>query len=235
MIALRARSARALGGVLLVAFFAALASPSSVSACASCGCGDPTLTAVGVEQPYKNRLRLVLEERIGTRTSGAGVMRVRLLMTRTQLGIAYTPHARITLTAFLPLVASTLTGPTGASQRVVGLGDFELQARVLVARDRSFAPRHLFWLVAGLKAPTAPRLRDDAGYPYSDDDQPGSGSWDPLGGATYAWFGGFVSVYSSFLFRVPTDGARGYRRGRSILSASVIAWASHSFVEKCSR
>jgi len=223
MIALRARAARALGSGLVFALFVMMLTvPSTVSACASCGCGDPTLTAVGVEQPYKNRLRLVLEERVGTRTSGADVMRERLVMTRTQLGIAYTPHARITLAAFMPLIASTLTGPTGASQHIVGIGELELQARVLVARDRSFAPRHLFWLVAGLKTPTTPRIHDDAGFPYPDDDQPGSGSWDPLGGATYAWFGGFVSVYSSFLFRIPTDGERGYRRGRSILSASAV-------------
>ena len=39
-------------------------------ACASCSCGDETLTATGVERPYRNRVRLVAEERYGSLSVG---------------------------------------------------------------------------------------------------------------------------------------------------------------------
>lgn len=79
-----------------------------------------------------------------------------------------------------------LTPSEGASSVINGLGDMELSGRVLVVRDKSFAAHHLLWATAGLKIPTAPRLNDDRGDPYPDDDQPGSGSWDPFVGVTYA-------------------------------------------------
>jgi hypothetical protein len=191
-------------------------------ACASCSCGDPTITAVGIEQPYKIRLRLAVETRVGEHTNGADVDRIRVLETRSQLGVSYTPHERITLSAFLPFVASRLVDASNHADWVRGLGDLELQARVLVARDRRFAPQHLFWLGGGLKAPTGPRLRDDAGLPYADEDQPGSGSWDPLATAVYAWFRDPLAVYTQFLFRYPTTGPRGYRHGTSLLSSTVV-------------
>ena len=211
---------RASLGWALIVIALITAAPPRARACSTCSCGDPTLTAVGVEQPYKNRLRLALEERLGTHIRGVDEDRERVLSTRTQLAVAYTPHPRVTLSAYLPFVASRLRGPHDEDW-IRGLGDLEVQARVLVARDRSFAPRHLFWLVAGLKTPTGPRLYDDAGIPFPDDDQPGSGSWDPLGGAVYAWFGQPVSIYSSLFFRYPTAGPRGYRVGASLLSSTV--------------
>lgn len=191
-------------------------------ACATCACGDPTLTSVGVEKPYRNRLRLALEERVGYHTSGAGAGRSELLMTRTQLAVSYTPHPRVTLAAFLPFIASRLRDQRRSGDWVRGLGDLELLGRFVVARDRAFAPRHLLWLSGGLKFPTAPRVRDDDGYPYPEDDQPGSGSWDPLLGATYAYFQGFVTAYSSLLLRVTTPNPRGSREGLSLLSSTVV-------------
>ena len=220
MSALRASARLAVSGVVIAIAISLFGRPAR--ACAPCGCGDPTLTAVGVEKPYKNRLRLVLEERVGERSSGAGITLNRLLTTRTQLGVVYSPHARVTLEAFLPFLAMHLQEAQGRQASIRGLGDLELQARFVVARDRAFAPHHLFWLFAGIKTPTAPRIVDETGHPYPDDDQPGSGSWDPLGGATYAWFGGPLVVYSSLLARVPTAGSRALRFGSSLLSSSVV-------------
>lgn len=193
-----------------------------VRACAPCGCGDPTLTAVGVEKPYPNRLRLVLEERVGERSSGSGLTLNRLVTARTQLGVLYSPHARVMLQVFLPFVAIHLTDAKLRTAFIRGLGDLELQARFVVYRDRGFASRHMFWLFTGLKTPTGPRIYDDTDHPYSDDDQPGSGSWDPLGGATYAYFGRTLTFYSSLLARVPTPGTRALRFGSSLLSSSVL-------------
>ncbi|MGZ3439083.1 MAG: hypothetical protein ACXVDD_06195 [Polyangia bacterium] len=189
--------------------------PETARACAVCNCGDPTLTAVGVEQPYRNRVRAGVEERYGSHTQGdggAGGESQQLL--RSALFGAWAPHARITIGLVVPWMTTWVTPSTGPGAVINGLGDMELSGRVLVARDKSFGAHHLFWATAGLKLPTAPRLKDDAGFPYPDDDQPGSGSWDPFFGVTYAWFsGGLWSAFASGSYRYTTEGWHGYRRG----------------------
>jgi hypothetical protein len=192
-----------------------------VWACATCGCGDPTLTAVGVEQPYRNRVRLGIEERYSDHQSGADETFQHLYTLRSSIAAIWSPHDRVTLGAFIPWVTTWLRHPGTSGQTINGLGDMEMSLRVLVARDRKFGAHHLFWLNAGLKFPTGPRLKDDQGYPYGDDDQPGSGSWDPFAGVTYAWFsGGMWSTWASVSYRYTTDGPRGYRRG------SVLGWST---------
>jgi hypothetical protein len=42
---------------LLAGFFVWYAATPAM-ACASCGCGDPTLTGAGTEQPFRNRIRV---------------------------------------------------------------------------------------------------------------------------------------------------------------------------------
>ena len=56
MTAARSLVAIAIGAALSLA-------GARAEACAACGCGDQTLTATGIEKPYKNRVRLALEER----------------------------------------------------------------------------------------------------------------------------------------------------------------------------
>lgn len=109
---------------------------------------------------------------------------------RSALFGAWTPHPRITV---VPWMTTWMT--TGGQHALInGLGDMELSGRVLVARDKTFG--------------------DDAGFPYADDDQPGSGSWDPFFGVTYAWYsGGLWSAYGSGSYRYTTEGWHGYRRG----------------------
>lgn len=192
----------------------AAAAPRAARACAVCNCGDPTLTAVGVEQPYENRVRAGLEERYGSRAQGDAGTGESLQLLRSALFGAWTPHPRITVGLVVPWMTTWLTEASGRRALINGLGDMELSGRVLIARDRRFAAHHLFWGTAGLKLPTGPRLRDDAGYPYADDDQPGSGSWDPFVGLTYAWYsGGLWSAWASGSYRYTTRGWRGYRRG----------------------
>ena len=55
---------------VVVALGVVAATPRRAAACASCGCGDPTLTATGVERPYRNRVRVAWEERYGSLTMG---------------------------------------------------------------------------------------------------------------------------------------------------------------------
>jgi hypothetical protein len=197
----------------LVLVVGALAPPVA-EACAACGCGDPTLTAVGVEKPYANRVRLSVEERVASLSEGDPATGQRMTTLRSALTAMWAPAPRLAVAALVPWVTNWVAPRAGGpASTITGLGDAELSARLVLFRERKFAPQHLLWALAGLKMPTGPRVRDGRGYPYSDDDQPGSGSWDPFAGVTYGWFGGLTSVFVSTSYRYTTPGPRGYRFG----------------------
>jgi hypothetical protein len=205
--------------LVAVVVVALAARAPSARACAACNCGDPTLTAAGIEQPYRNRVRAGIEERYMSRDQGAGLVGETTQLLRSTLFGLWTPHPRITISLVLPWITDWVTPATGPRQLINGLGDLELSGRVLLFRDRTFAAHHLLWALAGLKLPTGPRLRDDGGFPYADDDQPGSGSWDPFAGLTYAWFSGALwSAFANVGYRQTTKGFHDYRRG------SVLIW-----------
>jgi hypothetical protein len=207
--------------LVLVAFAVGSATARRADACASCGCGDSTLTATGVERPYKNRIRLAWEERYGSLTMGDEMSGEHTQFLRSTLAASWSPFKRLTIGATLPWVTSWITRAPTPRTTVIGLGDFELAARAVLFQERSFAPRHVLWAMAGLKFPTGYRTADSSGFVVPDDDQPGSGSWDPFGGVTYAWFsGGFTSFFASSALRWTTPGWNGYRRG-SLLGGSL--------------
>lgn len=198
-----------LGALLLGALNAARA-----SACASCGCGDPTLTAMGFEKPFKHRIRIALETRGGLHADPSSDERT--LISRTTLSVSYSPTAWLSAAAQLPFAAAVTEAPTRQSRSVYGLGDLELMVRVLPLRDRRFAPRHLAGGLVGLKFPTGPRRTDSTGYPAPEDMQPGSGSWDGLFGLGYSYFGSAVAFFFSLSYRLTSPGYRDVLRGASL-------------------
>jgi hypothetical protein len=201
----------------MLAVVAALGGARRAAACASCGCGDQTLTAVGVEKPYQNRVRLALEERYGSLSVGDNVVGERSWFLRSAIAVSWIPVKRLTLSALVPWVTTWLSPARRSLQLVSGLGDVEFAARVLFFAERGFNPHHLLWGTFGIKTPTGYRIYDDQGYPYPDDDQPGSGSWDPFTGLTYGYFSGnLVSLFVSSSYRQTTAGPRGYRRGSTV-------------------
>lgn len=213
---------------LVLALVAVGGSPRPSRACASCGCGDPTLTAMGIEKPFRNRVRLSLEQRLGGHQDRS--LHERTLVSRTTLSASWSPAAWLTLAGALPMIAAERSQlgpppePRRTARRVIGLGDLDLYARGLLFRDRRFAPRHVVGVLAGLKFPTGPRVRDSSGYPATDDFQPGSGSWDPILGANYGYFGE-LGVFVSFSYRHSTIGRNEYRRG-SLLGISAFVQRS---------
>lgn len=208
---------RLLRGMLGFAVLA-VALPRLALACASCGCGDPTLTAMGQEKPFKGRVRLALEERLGAHSEGE--LAESNLVSRTTLAASVAALPWLTLGTLVPLVVVRSEVAPEPARNTVGLGDIEFMVRALVFRDRRFSPRHTLGLLAGIKAPTGPRVNDSSGYPAPDDVQPGSGSWDAVVGASYSYFGSLSSLFFSASYRQTTAGYRGYRRG-SQLGASL--------------
>ena len=218
---------------LVLALLTLVWSPRASRACASCGCGDPTLTAMGFEKPFRNRVRLSLEQRLGGHQDRS--LNERTLISRTTLSASWSPVTWLTIAAALPMGAgelsqlSQLGEARRPARRVVGLGDLDLYVRGLIFRDRRFAPRHIVGALAGLKFPTGPRVRDSSGYPASDDFQPGSGSWDAIFGANYGFFGD-LGVFVSFSYRHSTTGRNEYRRGSTLGISAFVQRSVHRVI-----
>jgi hypothetical protein len=194
----------------------------SAQACAACGCGDQTLTAFGVEKPYKNRVRLSVETRYMDIKFGAAAEGALNRTLRTTLAASWVPHKRITFAALLPWMSEWVTPlRPRPMQSVNGLGDLEVSGRVLLWTDRNFMAAHLLWATVGIKTPTGPRVLDDHGIPIDADLQPSSGSWDPFAGITYGYFGGLVSTFASATYRYTTPGYGGYHFGPSFGASAV--------------
>lgn len=191
MSALRARTLSACVGALLTV-------TGRAHACASCGCGDPTLTAMGVEQPFQGRLRSALELSYRTdRIGRPGIDELSLRELRADLALAWAPFDTLFLVASVPFVHRTAEDSSLARSEAWGIGDVELRAKWFAYRDRELAPRVLVSLVGGFKLPSAPWQDDPNGQRAPLEAQPGTGSLDALLGPALALFAGDVSAYVS--------------------------------------
>jgi len=189
----------------------------SASACATCGCGDPTLTAMGVEKPFKNRLRVSLELRYRTDLIGEPkVDQIFLAELRADAQVAWAPTEDLFLLATLPSLRRTVRYVNDAQTTTLGLGDLEVRIKNFVYRDQSFSPIHLVAILAGIKMPTAPAEYTPDGKRLPTEAQPGTGSWDWMVGVSYAFFAHPWSFYSSALGSAPLRGTSDFRASRSI-------------------
>ncbi len=184
--------------------------PAPVDACSTCATGDPTLTTLGSGAPYAGRVRLGLE----VQHRREDVHGIELREERYALGIALSPHERLTLTATLPVAYQRLRLTNLAEVRRWSVGDASLRAGVTLYQDRAFDTRHLIALIGGIEAPTATRPND-----VPVDLQLGSRSWDALMGVRYAWFAQPISIQMHALIAAPIDESE--RRAR--LQATGIA------------
>jgi hypothetical protein len=80
--------------------------------------------------------------------------------------------------------------------------------------------------------PTGYRAYDgSSGFPISDDDQPGSGSWDPFASVTYGWFSErMLSLFSSTSGKWTTHGWHGYTRGAGLNSSTALQLQPRNWV-----
>jgi len=168
--------------------FASLLAPITAFACATCLCGDPTLTTIGNEKPFAGRLRASLntlyrEESIGE----TGLNERTITERRHTLGIGYWINERVAVEARLPWTEKKLEDDTLAKQQATGLGDLEVSARFYLWQDQKTRPQHLFGLHLGSRIPTASRKKIDS-EPLDNDVQPGAGLWIPAVGVWYGYF-----------------------------------------------
>lgn len=201
---------------VIAALFAPLGVAAEVSACGTCSVGDPTLTIVGFEQPRGQRVRTsgTLRYR-NDRIGDPQVDELQLAEQRMELAGAYSPTDRWTLSLMMPLVHRLVSAVNLAEADIWAPGDLELRARAVVWRDRKFAPRHLVSLIGGLEFPTSSIERNADGVPLPLEFQAGTGSWDPIAGASYTMFSDPWSVYVSSTAIFPTQGTADTKVGIS--------------------
>jgi hypothetical protein len=210
------------GGIFLLVALTSWSVGRQARACASCGCGDPTLTGAGTEQPFRNRLRFSAAAQYRRDTLGVDAAEMRLGEGRVEGQVAWAPVERLFLVAGAPLLWRDIGYSNGEQRTSRGIGDAEVRAKVFVYRDRAFAPRHLVALVGGLKLPTAPMQRTPTGRPLPLELQPGTGSLDPIAGASYAIFAYPWSAYASTQLLWSTWGRNRSRASRSLRSTLAI-------------
>jgi hypothetical protein len=202
---------------LVLALTLVVLAPARARACASCACGDPTLTSLGTEKPARNRLRASLEARHRVDLIGVpGVDELRLAEQRLDGQLAWAPHERVFLMAALPVLRRDLTYDDGFHRQTWGVGDLELSAKLFLFQDRAFSPRHLVAVMAGAKLPTAPVDRRLNGQALPPELQAGTGSFDAMVGASYAHFAFPWSAYASAQLLLPGAGPEGTRADRSL-------------------
>ena len=157
--------------------------------CSTCKCGDYTLTLLGAEKPYDQRLRFAADVLSRSESAGrAGLDEQETDETRLTLGASYTLNDDWTLALRLPFVRKTLTSANLARTEAEGLGDADLLARAVLWRSPEVVTRSLAGITLGLRVPTAERVRDGAGELVDIDAQPDAGATAPQLGAWYSRF-----------------------------------------------
>ena len=192
---------------MIAALIAPLWVAAEASACGTCSVGDPTLTVVGFEQPKANRVRTSAALRHRSDSIGeTEVDQLTLSEQRMELAGAYSPTDRFSLSLMMPLVHRLITEVNLAEANIWAPGDLDFRMRGVIWRDRKFAPRHLVSLIGGLEFPTSSIEYDQNGVPLPLEFQAGTGSWDPIVGASYTMFSDPWSVYVSSIAIFPTEG-----------------------------
>jgi hypothetical protein len=152
------------------------------------------------------------------------------------LGLAYGVSHHLTLSLELPYVRrdqlregahSHVDGEAvnGVERlgTVAGIGDVNLLAKYRLTESEGAG----FALIGGIKLPTgSTRRRSPEGERLETEHQPGSGSWDPIFGASASAPLGRVRLTASALYQLSTTGAQHTRLGNRLQGGIAI---SHRF------
>ncbi len=152
------------------------------------------------------------------------------------VGIAYGLNHHLTVSAELPYVRRddlregehSLVGGQAINEvarlgSVAGIGDLNILAkyRLTDGEEAGFA------ILGGIKLPTgSTSKRSDDGERLETEHQPGTGSWDPLIGASAATRLGSLQLTASALYQVSTKGAQDTQLGNRLQGGIAL---SHRF------
>jgi hypothetical protein len=146
------------------------------------------------------------------------------------LGVAYGINHHVTLSAELPYVRrnNLREADDGEVKRlgsVAGIGDLNLLAKYRLTDGETSG----LALIGGLKLPTGSTDKASiTGERLETEHQPGTGSWDPIFGASASTRLGTVQLTASALYQLTTTGAQHTRLGERVQGGVAL---SHHFGE----
>lgn len=214
--------------VVYSCFAIAAAHADVVLACATCLCGDPTITTMGTEKPFAGRLRASLEylersERVGEPAVSEHVIDEQ----RLTYSFSYAPSRSWMFAASLPMVTKEVRRYDLSREQASGVGDLDLSARWFIGDGGGFPVRNLWGLQFGVRLPTSSEQHSN-GEPIDFDAQPGAGATIPSVGA---WYGHYRMPWffytSAVIQRAVSDGYQGYRAGDVVLLTGHTQYALH--------
>lgn len=147
------------------------------------------------------------------------------------LGVAYGLNHHVTISAELPYVRrdNLREADDGEVQRlgnVAGIGDLNILAKYRFTDSEGGSG---FALIGGLKLPTGSTHKtSNDGERLETEHQPGTGSWDPIFGASASTRLSVIQVTASGLYQLSTTGAQHTRLGNRLQGGIAL---SHRFGE----
>ena len=146
------------------------------------------------------------------------------------LGLAYGVNHHITLSAELPYLRrdnlrEADDGEVQSLGSVAGIGDLNLLAKYRLTDGETSG----FAVIGGIKMPTGSTQKTSRdGERLETEHQPGTGSWDPIFGASASTTLGAVQLTASGLYQLSTNGAQRTRLGNRAQAGIAL---SHRFGE----
>ena len=217
--------------LLVAVFVTAFVGAFEARACSVCMAGDPNFDANGATAQQVGNLSAYLEVRGWKKESGLlphhdegeeeeheGEEREENESQRLDLYLSYTPIDRLTLTMDIPVKFNEITHGNETSS-IDGLGDISFAATGVVWRNRDVLPST--WVEARLvvKTPTGKSKKKVNGEEKAEPHlQAGTGSWDTGLGAAMVHKLEWASLYTSFLYKINTEGSLDYEYGDAFLA-----------------
>jgi hypothetical protein len=201
--------------------------PGAALACATCLCGDPTITTMGSEKPFAGRLRGGIERLTRGETVGnPGLDEHKIKEQRTTLSLSYAPSERWILALSVPVVEKKVRRFDLSRQRASGLGDTDLSARWYIGHGAQTMSRHLWGVQVGIRLPTS-REQKSNGTAIDFDAQPGAGAAVPNAGIWYGYFRPPAFFFASTIYQHAVDtGYQGYEAGDVFLLTAYSQYAA---------
>lgn len=205
--------------------FCLLAAPA-VLACSTCMVGDPTLTLMGAEKPYEDRLRFSLNYLSRSEELGIDGFNKKIIdETRVSANFAYAPTTRLMLGVSVPYVNRQLQSFNLSSEEVRALGDVKFTIKNYL-QEKEFMQTHMYGLLGGLKLPTASEALDSNGVPLDFDVQVGQGATVINAGGWYAHFNYPYFFYTSASYHIASEGYQDFQAGDALVYNASAQYAS---------
>ena len=197
----------------------------SAIACSTCMVGDPTLSLMGMEKPFSDRLRLSVDYLSRSEELGREDFNLKTIdEQRLSLNLAYAPTARLMLGINLPYVEKQLDSYNLADQKASAPGDVTLMVKSYWQEEDSFQ-RHMYGFLGGIKLGTASEVKDSQGVPLDFDVQPGQGANVVNAGLWYAHFRFPYLLYASASYHIANEGFQGFEAGDALVFNATAQYA----------